>query len=243
MGCNLDYSIIKAYPEVLEVIFMSSAEDYTTIIDSDKNLYIADNPAGYLIEMDRLGQAPASVGSTKNNNLANSPYSTYLRPVSDLSELFKGQKVFCESIKFFGYDLINEDSATQDAAVNTVIFDSRTALNSYVQANGFNTILPTSWQPNFFRPTVRINDRDVITGISKSNYGNKQNIGDMSIGLPIPYCQEVNRELGEVKSINAYAQLAQIITMGESDYKFMRYGVQMIITFRLGTGTVYATNG
>lgn len=244
MSCSVDYSVIERYPDVLVAMFMSSAEDITKVTDTEKNEYIQDNYVGYLNELDRIGQAGSAPGTTKNNNLANNPYSTYLRPVSDLSALYNAQKVFIHKMEFMAFDTTWEDSENQDSDVITTIYDSRSLNNTYIQSNGFNSQIPATFQPNFFRPDVRINSREIIQGITSSNYGNKANKGDLSIGLPLPWCYDVNREIGSVKSIEAFAQLVQPIKVPDVvDYSFQRYAIQMLIYFRIGTGTVYAKNG
>lgn len=244
MSCVLNTELLQKYPQQAFAVFMSSGENIDTKTDAEKDLYISDNHVGYLIELDRLGQAADAPGTTANNDLDNKPYSTMLRPVTDTSIIYEAQKVLVESIEFFAYDLKNANSETQDSNVVTAIIDSRTANNAYAQNTMFNTLINVNWQPNFFRPSVRINDVDLFQGIQSSQYGNHRNKGDLSIGMPIPMCRDIYREFGKIRSISAFAQVAQAVKVPEAvDYKYQRYGVMMILSFRTGTGTVEVRNG
>lgn len=247
MSCNIDYNLLLSYPEEVKAIFMSSAEDITVKTDNDKNLYIADNPVGYLIEMDRLAQASVLPGTTANNKVANNPYSTYLRPVTDMSIIFEAQKVMLQQLDYYAYDFLNTQSLTQDTDVINTIINSKSSDDAYAQRIILNSMVNVNWQPNYFRPSFKIDGRDVLQGIQATNYGNHRNSGDLSIGFPLPYCAEPYKLYNKPKRIEAFAGLAQAVNISADPsvpvYKYQRYGILLIATFRIGTGTVEVSNG
>ncbi len=242
MSCSINYDVLRAYPEIVPAIFVSSAQEGFNRTDSDKDAYITNNPLGYMTELEKVGQGSTAPATINNNVPGNNPYSTYLRPVTDLSEILKAQKVLVEKVEFYAYDTMKEDSAYQDSEAFVTMIDSRSANKSYPQSYSLNSPAPV-FLPNFFRPQVRINNIDLIKGLQSSNYGTKRNQGDMSIGLPVPVCIDVYREFGRVTDIQTFAQMVQIIpNSSPQQWMAQRYAIQCIIYFRCGTGTVEFKN-
>jgi hypothetical protein len=244
MSCTVNYDVLKAYPEIVPAIFISSAQEGFNKTDSDINAYIADSAVGYLNELENLGQASVAPASRDNSASLNNPYSTYLRPVTDLKEILQSQKVFVEKLEFYAFDSTKDGSEHQNSELFDEVYASRNGTKTYNQSVMLNGMMNSPFVPNFFRPEVRINDIDILKGLGSTNFGNRKNKGDLSIGLPLPYCVDVYREFGKVSKIEAFAQYTQILPATvPSGYLYQRYPVQLIITFRCGTGSVNFKNG
>lgn len=224
MPCMIDYEIRKKYPNTVVIPYFSSTE--TNIAQT--NAHIPNSPDGYLVggpEMELLGQDAADVGSEL---LVANPYPTRLRPMAKESLIFQTNNVFLEKLEWFAYDVTLDGSAVQDAATIAAIYASRAANDTYGQSL-YKNALPVNWQPNFFRPSFRIDGKDILNYLSTGNFG--YNRGDLSIGIPLPYCMEIVKELGKIRIIEAHAQVAQYIP---DTQLFQRYPVLCLATFWYG---------
>jgi hypothetical protein len=75
----------------------------------------------------------------------------------------------------------------------------------------------------------------MLKGQFESNYGTKGNKGDLSIGMPLPACFNINKALGKISSgVTSIAQLAQIVDISGTNY-YQRYPILTVATFRLGS--------
>ncbi len=266
MDCGLNSEIRRFYPETVVAIFASSTENNIVVTDDDKDYFITSNPLGYINEFNKCGQDSDSIPTRKNNHAGNNPYSTYLRPLTDLSEIFKAQKVYIEKAEFYAYDSMYEGSTYQNEDLWNVIKASRIPTSAdesfpqqigpgeeqtppplysktYAQSVYKNGLLSVNWQPNGFRPQIIINDQFILKGMTSSNYGNKGNEGDMSIGLPLPFCVNLDRELGKVNTVEAHGAVWQRIDLRDAYNHLQRYPIICVVTFWTGTGTVNAKNG
>lgn len=206
------------------VLFISSTQ--ATAVQTDGHIPNAAN--GYLAELEAVGQAAATVGTER---LQASPYSTRLRPLTDLQGVYTRNESLLVNINFWAYDTTLEGSAVQDAATLASIYASRSANDAYAQSPFINSLIG-SWQPNFFRPAFRINGRNVLMGLHASAFGGNANLGDLSIGIPIPCCFQPRLSFGGgINSIDVAAQAAQRV-----GGLFQRYAVLCLAEFLISNG-------
>ena len=166
----------------LFALFISSVETAAP----QTNAHIANTITGGRDGLLECGQAATAMGTA---TLTSSPFSTRLRPVSDISNFGDYDYLFLTKAEFRAYDVTLTGDADQDAQILTEIVDSLTSTNdAYVQSR-FRFAEIDGWQPNFFRPSLRLKEgSDVFASLNSSNFtGNKANKGDLSIGLSLPY--------------------------------------------------------
>ncbi len=205
-------------------VWMSSAE--TAPLQTDT--YITNATDGYLTRFEALGQASAAPGSM---SLTADPYSTRLRPVTDLQRLYDAASVWLLSMRFEAFDVLAQDSAIQDAATLAALATSAGTDDAYVQSPYRNS-LACGWQPNWFRPRLRVNGRDVLfPDASRSAFGAKSNSGDLSIGLSVPFSIKWDVWLGKVTELEVFAQVVQKVAS-----KYVRYPVRAEAHFIIDSG-------
>lgn len=222
--CYLSPEFLAKYPDPFYAIFMSSLE--TTADQTDT--YISSAHDGYLTELEKIGQGSSAPGTHKLNNASNDPYSTRLRPVTNLDPIYNAQAVFIESIEFYGYDVTLEGSSSQDATTLAAIAASKSTNDAYALSN-FRNALIMNWQPNGCRPEVFIDRDNILRGFSGSAFGDHNNLGDLSIGIPLNRCFPVLKEVRKVSNISVYGQLWQKIGS-----IYQRYGLLCMVSLRLG---------
>lgn len=162
--------------------FISSTETANT----QSNTHVADSINGGRLELLKGGQSATTMGT---NVLTSSPYSTRMRPVTDISNFNAFDVLYLVKADFRVYDTTLTGDANQDAQILTEIEGSLTtyANDAYVQSR-FRLAEIGGWQPNFFRPSLRFKEGpDVFGSSGTSNFGTKSNKGDLSIGFPMPY--------------------------------------------------------
>lgn len=121
----------------------------------------------------------------------------FLRPIGDLQQLAQAKRARLTGYQFRAFDFT-------DPAADL--------------GPSFRGVETGGWQPNFFRPVIQISDNNVITGQMKSGYFQQftgaKNFGDLSIGLPLPLCQDANAFMndgtGGISNINIYAPCGRI---------------------------------
>ncbi|MFN8359302.1 MAG: hypothetical protein U0264_05245 [Candidatus Kapaibacterium sp.] len=217
----------------LFAIFMSSTETNNT----QSNEHIDDSIDGGRLELINCGQSATTMGT---RDLIVSPYSTRLRPVTNLSKFALYRKIYLTKIKFYPLDSTLTGEAAQDAQIDTEIQSSLTSLNdAYAQSRFRFSGLPP-WQPNFFRPSLSVNGGDdVFDTLSSSNFGEqKNNRGDLSIGpmLPYEYIPPVAIFMGRVanldEAIRVYAGCGQLVEdTVANEMKVQRYPIHCYIEF------------
>jgi hypothetical protein len=225
-------SIRDIYPDTAIMMWINSTMDST----EDPATFIPDSFDGYVDELQELGQGSTAPGTTSKANLANNPYSIIQRPLTNFEPVIRSQNVYLEKIEYYAYDTTISGGLGQDPAVVAAIYASRTGDDIIPQSYFQNGMFPgVNWQPNFFRPSFQIDGEEMLKGLQASQYGNKNNQGDLSIGMPLPACYNINKALGKITNgVNSLAQLGQLVDVGGTNY-VQRYPILTIATFRLGS--------
>lgn len=231
--CNNTQKFTETFPKRYKVLFMSTTANSTELLTP--STFIPNTSDGYLTELERLGQAGTSVGTSKSDNVGNNPYSINQRCLSDQSSLLNGPNVLLRKIEWFAYDTtLNPAGTGQTQSVITKIVNSKTTDDILAQSGYKNGMMPIAYQPNYFRPELYINGINVLEGLASSDYGTKKNLGDLSIGLPLPYCEDFNSEVGIINQpITSYAQVAQLVDVAGVPY-YQRYPVLTVVTLSIG---------
>lgn len=219
MSCNGSELLRIEFPKTIVAMFISSTE-YAGV---QTNAHIANTSVGFLAELEALGQSNAAVGTKA---LVAAPYPTRLRPLTKLSSIYQATEVMLHSLEFFGYDTTLTGAVAQDADTLTAIYATRATNEAYAQSIYKNALI-NNWQPNFLRPEFFVDSRNCLDFLSDSNFDG-QNLGDLSIGIPLGHCFDLDMFLGKVNEINVNAQLAQYIS---ETSKFQRYAVMCIAKF------------
>lgn len=183
----------------LFALFVSSTEDDAIQTDT----HVASTLDGGRLELLNCGASATAMGTKA---LAVSPYSTRLRPVSDLSKFAMYNKIYLLKAEFTPMDTTLTGAAPQDAQIDTEIIDSLLTDNDAYLQSRFRFGAIGGWQPNFFRPSLSVQGGgDVFEFLNSSNYGtSKNNLGDLSIGCMLPYTYQpvVPLYLGKVTDLN-----------------------------------------
>ncbi len=213
--------------------FISSTET----ANSQTNAHVANTIDGGRLELLKCGQSATAMGSAA---LEVSPYSTRMRPVVDVSNFSAFDVLYLVKAVFKVYDVTLTGDPNQDAQILTDIENSLSSVNDgYVQSR-FRFAEFGSWQPNFFRPTLRLQGGpDIFGNASTSNFAPKSNKGDISIGFPMPYdfnpptprnmgVKPQNRE----DALELYAGCGQLVMdTATSTLKIQRYPVYAHLEF------------
>jgi hypothetical protein len=192
--------------------------------------YIANNWLGYATELESLGNSVLVTGAVDPRE---EPYPSRLRPLDDYSVLNKVKDVLINSISFFAFDTTVSGSVNQNATANTAITNSATSLLSKYSFAGVYTAVLPSWNPNFFRPNVKINGVNILD-FSLTALGTNNNQGDLSMGATLPYEIEPNYYFGDgIQDIRINAAAAQLVVSGVDTYA-KRYPVMCEINLTHG---------
>lgn len=197
--------------------------------------YVANSPVGYYIEYEKTFQSSTAMG-TRARSTSNIPYSTCLRPVTNLAPLFASESVWFESAKFSVYDAMVSGSTYQNAANNTAIING-------ILSNTFSAWNSSRWRNgeialtgvNYFRPGIFYNDGgtilDTLNTQVQINGTNHQ--GDQSVGPDLPFCIEGGYALdAQVENLLVYAGAAQYVN-GDPAAPLVRYPIKATLVFRL----------
>lgn len=240
MGC-LSPDLLKQYPRPVIALFSSTVDTGSEFAP----LHVADTPLGYLTELEKAGQHATSPGSV---SVAESPYSTRLRPNSDLENIYamRGRPCIIESVLFYAIDATTATpTLTEPISGNTyqdatVVGDMITSQSTDMDANvasHFRNALVGNWQPNFFRPALYVNGVNILANLTGSHLvdttGIRAHRGDLSIGLPLPFELDLAMEFPNgIAKLEAHAQLIQIIPNTASARKYVRYPVHAVVVIR-----------
>lgn len=207
-GNYVNYDDYRSYTAT----WISTAQDTTPKTDE----WIADNPLGYWEELAKVGSQVSTPA------LPGSPIAE-LRPVVNLSNLLNANEILLRSLSFHCLDVKKIGSEYQDTLTNDAITDSLVSNNNaYIQTRFLNSV-PPDWQPNFFRPSMLIDNKDVLGNFaSTTNYGSHNNQGDKSIGLPLPLSYNFDYKFTSVKEIRVFGLCYQYIP---ETLKYKRYGI------------------
>jgi hypothetical protein len=140
------------------------------------------------------------------------PLVQRLLPVNSLNPLITRDKIFLESVEFTGFDMA--DNAVSVSDTNTEILGGR--------------VIKDLWQPNFFRPVVRIGGETVTSGVNNPTANSV--FFDKGIGFPLPFCVPVNKVIKNTTSIEITASYAQGFKLGKN-WKFKNYALMAIVSF------------
>lgn len=216
--------------DVAEPIF-SSFISSTETNDTPTDGHIANTIDGGYNELLAAGQASTSMGSSA---LTANPYSTRLRPITDVSMFSTYDLVYLIRAHFRALDATLTGNADQDAATLTAIENSLTSNNdAYVQSR-FRLGEIGSWQPNFFRPYFSIKESgrgNVFGSMSSSNFADKNNVGDKSIGRMLPFFWDavIPLNLGKIPNLRdaleVNAGVGQLVDLGGGSLKIQRYPI------------------
>jgi hypothetical protein len=149
-----------------------------------------------------------------------------LSPVNALDVLITKQEIFLHTIEFCGYDTslknienTNENSEGEgegegegEEGEEGEEENDKEYANELVIGN----MLTASWQPNYFKPIVRLNGSEIVSNISTPNPSKVDY--SKAIGLPIPFCLSINKVIKNPKSIDIIAALAQRTPAGYRNY-------------------------
>lgn len=241
MSC-LSPELLREYPHPIIAIFGSTVDTQSNGFDATA---VDDAHDGMIAELERAGQHSTEPGS---NNVAENPYSTRLRPLSNLSDFLrmKGVPAVIESVLFYAIDS-SEDTPTevqpvagteyQDPVVAAEIVASQSSSTDAIYASRFKRTIIGNWQPNWFRPALIVNGRNLFPNIAgtqmQDTNGQYGHLGDLSIGLPLPFSMDLAREFPHgIDSIEAYGQVVQHLEDSASARKYVRYPVIAVVVIR-----------
>lgn len=229
---NIAWSL--GYNRSFVAVFTSCTDPNAPFWDINAT-YVANSPTGYYTEYEKTFQSATDMG-TRARSASNVPYSTCLRPVTNLAPLFASESVWFEKAKFSAYDAMKSGSTFQNAANNTAIINGITsatfgAWNSSRWLNGEVALTGV----NYFRPGIFYNDGgtilDTLNTQVQINGANHQ--GDQSVGLDLPFCLEGGYALdSQVENLLVYAGAAQYIN-GDVNAPLVRYPVKCTLFFKL----------
>lgn len=219
--------IIARYPRVVLAIFHST----TDTVDAFNYNHVTNAPNGYVDEIEKCAQSSDRMG---DSSLVANPYSTRLMPVTPLDTIFNAPEAMLEKMLFVAYDGTRIGSPHQNAANNTVIDTSQASTLDAYMASHFRAGIIGNHQPNFFRPTVRINGKSVLGNLEDSYVEPRGHLAHMSIGLPLPFEANWYAIFPNVQSIDVYAGAGQwITTSAEPTNKLVRYPVLCVQQWRV----------
>lgn len=245
MGCDLSHLGVIDVDSIVVLKFFSTTDSQPP--RAWDPAYIPDTNVAYVNELEMLGQAVTGTNGlvmevSQYSVVGDVPYSSRLRPLSSLNKLFVKRCAHLVSMEFNAVEATTDPpGADQDAPTVQAILDSvdpsaATFSNAraYMQPR-FRRSVMGGWQPNWFRPVIRIDGKSIIfdalsqvaESISQSPTG--ANRGDMSVGLLLPYCWKGDIRLGVIQqSIEVFAAAYQYI---DDTSMYQRYPIdcEMVI--------------
>lgn len=237
MSCIITPDIAAQYPNTDVALFYSTPmwidNNGTTQAD------VANTILGYYQAMERIGQSSTVVPTTSQ---VENPYSCLLRPLTENSRIYNAPDngVFLESITFSLYDqMVNGGTQTQldsalyqDATLNSAVVNSQNTMLNRAMTGTYRFGMVGNWQPNYFRPIVRVNGETILDMNSTFTKPNGQNnLADLSIGASLPLCVEPMKPFAKIKEITIAAFALQIIAQAGAR-NLQRYGVLCEMKFR-----------
>lgn len=144
-----------------------------------------------------------------------------LRCISDMQTLRGAKSIRLTRIQFRCYDFTE-------------------ANESDPLAPPFSGVETGGWQPNFFRPRVKINEKVVMFG-GGAGFGffdakqQERNYADQTIGFDLPYCEEPNYQaidlgMNGISSIDIWAACGRILSTG-GEGEIQNYPVKCSLAF------------
>jgi hypothetical protein len=186
--------------------------------------YLGDDSSAYLSEMAKLGLSVlyknnAGVIQTANSDIINVPYSNRLKPIQSMEWMRTARNVLVYRVHVWAYNAMKPGATEQaaGASVNTAITASLTSSsnNAYVQ-NRFMNVVPVEWQPNFCRPSIRINGaEDLFESFGQAflplGVNNGNNYGDKGLGLRLPFNHSMRKHFDTIGNIEVKAAVRQLV--------------------------------
>jgi hypothetical protein len=173
------------------------------------------NPLAYVQddgEMEKLGQTAATPGTVYPDAAPGSAYSTQLRPLTKLNRIISANSVAISRLTWLALDTTLTGSTEQDVDTLSAIASSLTSSNDAVAQARFRNYMLGNFQPNCFRPRVKVDGNNLFEDLEETGFGGV-NLGDMTIGLPLPYCWEPvdPYPVDDVKGVEMHAQCCQYV--------------------------------
>lgn len=204
-------------------------------IPSTANGY--DSPVGASNVMQRLAQAVTTSGGIA---IQASPYSSRLRPLTNLDLIYGAEQVILRKLEFLIFDTtlgngttstgVGQDSETLKALEASFL----TTSNAYA-ASRFRNARPPDWQPNYHRPSFVVNGVNILGQLNRSGFDPYSNLGDLSIGLPGHCCYDFTDMPMDLDKINPDIQVfggaQQMITRADTTVTFLRYPELVVAEF------------
>lgn len=198
--------------------------------------HINDAYDGYIIEMQRLGQAVTTPGG---QGLLASPYSVRMRPLTDLSFLYGAKQVYLKHLLYQPYDTTLGDGTTstgtgQSAETLQAIETSYSTKADAYATSRFRNAHPAPFQPACFRPQFIVNGVNIIGSVARTAFGTHANRGDLSNGLPLYTCfdfQHILMDLEKVESVEVVGGAAQYVIGSDATVRYQRVAMECIAEF------------
>jgi hypothetical protein len=149
-------------------------------------------------------------------------------PITSIEVLTNRQEIFLQSIEFCGYDMSVSEIGVEDNNEDEGEQDETGTDKSNANEQIINNMVSASWQPNFFKPSVRIGGVDVASNIA--NTAPNKSFHNLSIGLPLPYCLQINKVVKEPKDIEITASFVQAYRQG-GEWRYRNYPILAIVNF------------
>lgn len=210
MGCS-SCEMRNKYPDTVYAIFVSASGDD-----------IPNTHAGIRAEIEKLGAATVEPAKRK------------LRAVTNFQFLKESERLYLNTISFYGYDpLMVTPASPQDAAVVADIYASKSTNKIYAQSQFQNAMLPVNWIDNYCNPVFRIDGKNYLPGLNTTDKDNT--IINNAIGIELPSCFSIEKELStnNIASIDIQAALAQY---NRTEQKYQNYIVKAVAEFWVGKG-------
>lgn len=230
MSCVVPSDILTQYPKSVALVLYSTPE-----VGEISEGGIENVVNGYIDVLEKLSQSSESIPDT--TRLEN-PFGAQLRLLSSLKGLDDRKDVYIENIQFTVYDhslngstLAQTDTETfQDANTNTAVNNSQSTNDRFL-TSPYRDAMVGNWQPNWFRPFVKINNTVIFDTVA-SYYKQGNHVGDKSIGFDFPFCIDVYRKFPGINKIEIFAFALMYIATATTDRKYKRFAVKAEIKLR-----------
>jgi len=150
--------------------------------------HIGDTYTAYQTELENAGQSNAALPSV--GVLAAAPYPSRMRPLNSLNFLRNAKRILLHQVRYYAYSSLITDGTGQDAAVFAEIQTSLGTLSQALPVSRYKNGLMVDWQPNYFRPHVKLKGVNVFD-FYETTYWNGKSKGDLSIGEHLPFEEDV----------------------------------------------------
>jgi hypothetical protein len=148
-----------------------------------------------------------------------------LEPISSIEAMTNRSEIFLQSIEFVAFDTAKKEIEVPESEEESEEAEESSKIYANEQIVG--NVVTSMFLPNFFRPSVRIGSEDVTSGLA--NPANAP-FHDLAIGLPLPYCLQINKVIKDPNKIEIFAAYSQAFQAGGS-YKFRNYPIMAIVSF------------